>query len=57
MRAVDKRKQSFYIPDDMLEEMKAEAERLDRSYSWLVQKAWKLARGEIKRMPSQEVVG
>jgi uncharacterized small protein (TIGR04563 family) len=50
-------KQSFYIPAEMLAEMKAEAERLDRSYSWLIQKAWKLARGDIMRMPSQEVIG
>jgi uncharacterized small protein (TIGR04563 family) len=50
-------KQSFYVPSEMLAEMKAEAERLDRSYSWLIQQAWKIARGDIRRMPSQEVIG
>lgn len=55
--APDNRKQSFYIPADMQEELRAEAERLDRSFSWLIQRAWKLARGEIKRLPSQEIVG
>lgn len=36
----------------MLLEIKAEAERQDRSLSWIVQKAWKLARTEIAKYPS-----
>jgi uncharacterized small protein (TIGR04563 family) len=36
----------------MLEEIKEEAARLDRSLSWIVQRAWKIARVEIKRLPS-----
>lgn len=48
----DKRKQSLYFPESMLEEIKEEAARLDRSLSWIVQRAWKLARLEIKRLPS-----
>ena len=48
----DKRKQSLYFPEDMLEEIKDEAARLDRSLSWIVQRAWKIARLEIKRLPS-----
>ena len=48
----DKRKQSLYFPEAMLQEIKDEANRLDRSLSWVVQRAWKLARVEIKKIPS-----
>ncbi len=48
----DKRKQSLYFPDDMLAEIAKEAERLDRSLSWVVQRAWKVAKAEIKKIPS-----
>lgn len=50
----DKRKQSLYFPAEMLEEIKSEAARLDRSLSWVVQRAWKLARLEIKKLPSTD---
>jgi uncharacterized small protein (TIGR04563 family) len=36
----------------MLMEIQREAERQDRSISWIVQQAWKVARAEIKRIPS-----
>jgi uncharacterized small protein (TIGR04563 family) len=48
----DKRKQSLYFPEAMLQEIKDEAARLDRSLSWVVQRAWKLARLEVKKIPS-----
>lgn len=48
----DKRKQSLYFPDAMLNEIKDEAARLDRSLSWVVQRAWKVARAEIQKIPS-----
>ena len=48
----DKRKQSLYFPEAMLQEIKDEAARLDRSLSWVVQRAWKMARLEIKKIPS-----
>lgn len=48
----DKRKQSLYFPEIMLQEIKDEAARLDRSLSWVVQRAWKLARQEIRKIPS-----
>jgi uncharacterized small protein (TIGR04563 family) len=48
----DKRKQSLYFPAEMLEEIALEAQRLDRSLSWVVQRAWKTARPEIKKHPS-----
>ncbi len=47
----DKRKQSLYFPEEMLKEIQDEAERLDRSLSWTVQRAWKLAKAELKKMP------
>ncbi len=54
----DKRKQSLYFPESMLQEIWEEARRLDRSLSWVVQRAWKLARVEIKKLPSvNEVEG
>jgi len=48
----DKRKQSLYFPEDMLREIQEEATRQDRSLSWIVQKAWKIARNEIRKFPS-----
>jgi uncharacterized small protein (TIGR04563 family) len=47
----DKRKQSLYFPEVMLQEIKDEAMRLDRSLSWVVQRAWKLARADIRKIP------
>ena len=53
----DKRKQSLYFPETMLSEIKEEAARLDRSLSWVVQRAWKLARTDIRKIPSVNDVG
>ncbi len=54
-----KNKQSFYIPDDAIAEIRAEAKRLDRSASWIMQRAWIIAREKIRAMssvePSEEV--
>lgn len=52
--SVDKRKQSLYFPKEMLEEMQSEAVRLDRSLSWVSQRAWKLARKDIAKIPGSE---
>jgi uncharacterized small protein (TIGR04563 family) len=52
MAGSDKRKQSLYFPEDMLKEIQEEAQRQDRSLSWIVQKAWRIARKEIMRYPS-----
>ena len=52
MASSDKRKQSLYFPEDMLKEIQHEAARQDRSLSWIVQKAWKIARKEIMKFPS-----
>lgn len=50
--ASDKRKQSLYFPESMLQEIMAEAGRLDRSLSWVMQRAWQIARKEIRKIPS-----
>lgn len=47
----DKRKQSLYFPEDMLEEIQREARRQDRSVSWIVQRAWQLAKPELEKVP------
>ncbi|HZA51346.1 MAG TPA: TIGR04563 family protein [Myxococcaceae bacterium] len=52
MATTDHRKQSLYFPEEMLLEIQREALRQDRSLSWIVQQAWKLARLDIRRMPS-----
>lgn len=54
--SADNRKQSLYFPEAMLDEIKTESVRLDRSLSWVVQRAWKTARAEIKKIPSSESV-
>ena len=48
----DHRKQSLYFPEEMLMEIQHEVTRQDRSLSWIVQQAWKVARGDIQKMPS-----
>jgi uncharacterized small protein (TIGR04563 family) len=58
LATTDHRKQSLYFPEEMLIEIQREALRQDRSLSWIVQQAWKLARLDIKRMPSvMDVLG
>lgn len=52
MASADKRKQSLYFPEEMLKEIQDEANRQDRSLSWIVQQAWRIARGDIKKFPS-----
>jgi len=52
MAGSDKRKQSLYFPEEMLKEIQKEANRQDRSLSWIVQKAWRIARSEIAKFPS-----
>lgn len=52
MSQPDSRKQSLYFPEEMLEEIRKESTRQDRSLSWIVQQAWKIARADIKKLPS-----
>jgi uncharacterized small protein (TIGR04563 family) len=51
-------KQSLYFPEDMLKEIQTEANRQDRSLSWIMQQAWRIARAEIRSIPSvNDVLG
>jgi len=52
--ASDKRKQSLYFPEDMLDALTAEAERLDRSLSWVVQRCVRRGIPELKKLPSTD---
>ena len=57
-KRTDKRKQSLYFPEEMLKEIQLEANRQDRSLSWIVQQAWRISRSEIMRFPSvNDVMG
>jgi uncharacterized small protein (TIGR04563 family) len=53
----DKRKQSLYFPEEMLLEIQEEANRQDRSLSWIMQQAWRAARAQIAKMPGMEDLG
>lgn len=44
-------KQSLYFPVEMYHEIREEAERLDRSVSWVIVQAWRLSKGKIKEIP------
>ena len=47
----DKRHQRFYFRGAMLDEIAAGALRLNRSLSWVVQRAREIARKKIQKMP------
>lgn len=47
-----KKKLTLYFPEELLDETKAEAERQERSISWILQTAWRIARTEITTYPS-----
>jgi uncharacterized small protein (TIGR04563 family) len=52
MAGPEKQKQSLYFSEEALREITREANRLDRSLSWIVQQAWRLARGEVQAFPA-----
>ena len=47
----DIRKQSLYFPAEMLDEIRGEAERQQRSISWIMQQAWRIAYPTIRLIP------
>lgn len=49
-----KKKLTLYFPEELLLETKEEAERQDRSVSWILQMAWLMARERIKDLPGLE---
>lgn len=48
----DMRKQSLYLPTDVVTALQEEAKRLDRSLSWVVQRCIKSALPEVRELPS-----
>lgn len=47
-----KRKVTLYFNSAMLAETQKEAIRQDRSVSWIIQAAWRIARDEVRRVPA-----
>jgi uncharacterized small protein (TIGR04563 family) len=47
-----KRRISVYLPEKILNEVKEESLRQDRSVSWLLQKAWALSKDRVQSFPS-----
>jgi uncharacterized small protein (TIGR04563 family) len=46
-----KKKVTLYFSAGMLDETQHEAIRQDRSISWIIQAAWRIARDEVQRLP------
>jgi uncharacterized small protein (TIGR04563 family) len=46
-----KKKVTLYFNAGMLQETQKEALRQDRSVSWIIQAAWRIAREEIRQTP------
>lgn len=46
-----KKKVTLYFSEEMLGECKQEALRQNRSLSWMMEVAWKIARERLKTMP------
>mgnify|MGYP001570176229 CR=1 FL=1 len=42
---------TVYFPPEVLAEIEREAKRQDRSLPWLMQRAWKLAKEELRKVP------
>jgi len=47
-----KKKVTLYFSSGMLDETQREAIRQDRSISWIIQAAWRIAREEVQRQPA-----
>jgi uncharacterized small protein (TIGR04563 family) len=55
--ASPKKKVTLYFSSAILGETHQEAIRQDRSISWILQAAWRLAREEVRRLPSYGQTG
>ncbi|RMG17488.1 MAG: TIGR04563 family protein [Deltaproteobacteria bacterium] len=45
------KKRSVYLPQDMLAEIEHEMARQERTLSWLIQQAWRIAAPTIRSFP------
>ncbi len=52
-----KLKLTLYFPEELIKQAQEEASRQDRSVSWVVQHAWKLAYERLQRYPSIDSYG
>jgi uncharacterized small protein (TIGR04563 family) len=50
----DKRKQSLYFPELMLKDLQKEADRLERSLSWVVQRCVRGGLPTLEKLPSTQ---
>jgi uncharacterized small protein (TIGR04563 family) len=55
--ASPKKKVTLYFSSLVLGETHQEAIRQDRSISWIMQAAWRLAREEVRRLPGYRQAG
>lgn len=46
------RKRSVYFPPDMMDEIEHEMARQERTLSWLLQQAWRVARPTLRSLPA-----
>jgi len=53
----DDRKKTIYLPASVAEELRSEAKRQDRPISWLIRRAWILAKKEIGKTRVPEGIG
>jgi uncharacterized small protein (TIGR04563 family) len=47
-----KKKVTLYFSSGLLDETQHEAIRQDRSISWIIQAAWRIARDEVRKLPT-----
>jgi uncharacterized small protein (TIGR04563 family) len=52
-----KKKVTLYFNAGVLGETQHEAIRQDRSISWIIQAAWRIARDEVRRLPGYGQTG
>jgi uncharacterized small protein (TIGR04563 family) len=52
-----KKKVTLYFSSGMLIETQREGIRQDRSISWIIQAAWRIARDDVRRLPSYGQAG
>lgn len=50
----NKKKMTLYFSEAVVNETKQEALRQDRSLSWIMEVAWKIARDKLQEMPGVE---
>lgn len=49
-----RRKITLYLPSRTIDEAHAEAARLERQISWVMQLAWRIARAEVRQLPGRD---